>query len=230
MAALPSQSQQRVTFLNALTPQEARALYDWVVDFKECYRSNNATFPVYAGDDPQDLIQRNRSVAVLRQLKGMMQDPASVRAGAAPVVLTRTGEHWLTWATCMMVRSKAAQVFNRLQLDVSVEKKPAVLRQAIWNALFLGIPEKRVGTPSTRTQSFMAHHIGWAVRKDGGPLQDTAGRGGSFSHLCDAGECIEPTHLVFTAQHRDNMARQRCPGLTLVLHNRVIIQESPCIH
>ena len=230
MAEALTLSQRRVAFLNALTPQEAKAFFDWVVQFKQCYPSNKATFPLFAGDDAQDQIQRNRSVAVLRQLKGMMQDPATVQPPLAPVLLTHTGKHWLEWATCTMIRSNAAQVFNRLQLDVSVEKKPTVVRQAIWDALFEGVQERRPNTPSTRVQTFMAHHIGWAVRKEGGPLLDTAGRGGSVSHRCDAGECITPTHLVFTAQHRDNLARQRCPGLTLIVFNKVIIQESPCIH
>jgi len=228
MAGAPNLSQQRVDFLNATTPAEAKAFYDWLVEFKNCYDSTNAVFPQFSGDDQRQ--PRNRAIAQLKLLKGLRQDARTMPPGAIGAVLTHPGKHWLAWATCKMVQSQAAQTFNRQQLDVAYTKKPAIVRQALWTALFQGVTERRSGTASTRTQPFMAHHIGWAVNKEGGPLTNRTGRGASVSHRCDAGECIQPSHLVFTAHHRDNMARQRCPGLVLVVKDGVIIEEKPCIH
>lgn len=128
-----------------------------------------------------------------------------------------------------MVSSHAVNVINRQQVDVAYTKRPNAVRRDVWDALFAGVGARRIGSDSTRTQSFMAHHVAWAVNKEGGPMAGT-GRGASVSHRCDGGECIRPEHVVFTRAHRDNMARQRCAGLVLVTRQGVIIEEKPCVH
>jgi len=211
-----SHAQKRVNFLNALNPTEAAELYSWLVGFKRCVPGTAHIF-----QDRTDKMQYVRSLRGIRRITS----PGQVNAD----VVTHPGQFWLEWATCLMVSSKAALVINRQQVDVPYTKRPASVRTELWEALFDGVVPARTGCDSTRTQSFMAHHIAYATHKSDGPLR-ICGAGSSVSHRCDGGECVRPSHLTFVQSHRDNMDRQRCSGLILVVRGNVIVKESSCIH
>lgn len=72
-----------------------------------------------------------------------------------------------------------------------------------------------------------------AGRKEDDPLIPlTLGKGASISHYCDTRSCIEKSHLVVEGAHRDNLIRQRCKGVQIVVStwNRRILHEEPCVH
>lgn len=86
--------------------------------------------------------------------------------------------------------------------------------------------------------SILRHHVVYnSVRQQGGaPLVLNAGKGGSISHLCDS-KCQRPAHLQCAPRHITNMARQGCPGPTLVIRRCedsreefAVVHEMPCKH
>lgn len=83
-----------------------------------------------------------------------------------------------------------------------------------------------------RQVKFQVHHVAYAAGAAmlSVPLPENAGSGGSVSHLCDRLGCIRPDHLEATPRHADNMSRQRCPGILLLIYLGEIILEKPCQH
>jgi hypothetical protein len=76
------------------------------------------------------------------------------------------------------------------------------------------------------------HHLAYlACRRDGDPvIPSNVGSGASISHLCDQDGCIRGEHLEVTERHVDNLERQRCIGVTLIVYLDVIVHEIPCNH
>lgn len=76
------------------------------------------------------------------------------------------------------------------------------------------------------------HHL--AVRKANLELPSNLGSGSSVSHLCDRIGCIKLEHLEISSQHQENLTRQRCQGLTLVIADVLgapqILTINPCVH
>lgn len=83
----------------------------------------------------------------------------------------------------------------------------------------------------------LVHHVAYNAKYAGSPgkrgespIPLDVGSGSSISHLCDTRGCVEPSHLVAAAAHADNMDRQRCNGVLLVVYQSAIIHEVPCKH
>ena len=146
----------------------------------------------------------------------------------------RTGQWWLDWASCR-VSSRASSTpgagHPRLQVDIGTTapgtlggRIRAVLLPASWEAL--------KGLTEGRQVKLQAHHVAYnATRQQGHvPIPLNSGQGGSISHFCDVSGCVKPNHLGATPQHVDNMARQRCKGVVLVVLGGEIIAEKLCSH
>lgn len=98
---------------------------------------------------------------------------------------------------------------------------------------------KEGATPrSKKIARLGTHHLAYNAKvaraKSAGidlePLPLDVGSGSSVSHLCDNPKCANPAHLEVALAHRDNMARQRCSGVTLVVVSGVIIEVDHCPH
>ena len=77
------------------------------------------------------------------------------------------------------------------------------------------------------------HHVSLnadLARRDTVPLPLDAGRGSSVDRQCDGRFCVKRWHVKVTPLHRDNLSRQRCPGVSLLAFWDEIIQEEPCDH
>lgn len=80
----------------------------------------------------------------------------------------------------------------------------------------------------------LCHHIAYNVLAKTQPsiypdLPDDVGVGSSVSHLCD-NKCISAVHMLLASEHADNLARQRCAGITLICRSGVILQVVDCPH
>jgi len=99
-----------------------------------------------------------------------------------------------------------------------------ILLENEWNAL--------VGLGGVGGQVKLFCHIAYAASA----LMVTAnlplnnGHGGSVSHHCDEIGCTTPEHLSTAVFHVDNLARQRCLGVMLIIYNNYILVERPCSH
>lgn len=65
---------------------------------------------------------------------------------------------------------------------------------------------------------------------DQNPIPANCGSGGSVGHDCDQGGCVTSDHLRPELQHVDNLSRQRCLGVQLLVLGRIIVAERPCAH
>ncbi len=74
----------------------------------------------------------------------------------------------------------------------------------------------------------MLHHLVW-LTSGGVSLPANLGHGSSISHLCD-NSCVRIDHLELTTHHIDNLVRQRCTGVTLVVAKNFIVSAEPCAH
>jgi hypothetical protein len=96
--------------------------------------------------------------------------------------------------------------------------------------------EAKAGTK--RTVKIATHHIAYRAKvglaalsgNEVEPLPPGAGSGSSVSHLCDNPLCANFAHLVAAPTHRENMDRQRCTGVTLIVVEGVIIDVLHCQH
>lgn len=89
--------------------------------------------------------------------------------------------------------------------------------------------------PSRFTAKLDVHHVAYVASPqrwagEGHPIPDQVGAGSSVGHLCDTAGCIRESHLVAHTFHVDNLARQRCPGCTVVVCGSVVIFEQVCGH
>lgn len=83
-----------------------------------------------------------------------------------------------------------------------------------------------------RIVKFQTHHVAYNAtsKRDAAPLPLNLGSGASVSHLCNTAGCCSGEHLQVETLHRENLVRQRCRGVLLLVHNSVIVQEQPCSH
>jgi hypothetical protein len=85
-------------------------------------------------------------------------------------------------------------------------------------------------TNSNGQVKFPSHHLAFRACYPGVSIPANMGHGASMSHLCDSPGCIRGEHLELTAHHVDNLDRQRCHGVTLIVAADMIIHEVPCAH
>lgn len=133
------------------------------------------------------------------------------------------------------INSKTGNVEHpRWQIDVTAQRSSSVanllareLRDSSWKAL-----QQLVKGRPARQVKLSCHHVAYnaSSKRDSVSLPSNLGSGSSISHLCDTAGCIEPDHLEVSVAHVDNMARQRCNGVELLLVGQVITQEWPCDH
>ncbi len=142
----------------------------------------------------------------------------------------RDGQWYASWSTCKVVTASADKKSHyRWQIDITAGARSvgSKVRLAIgderWQALILLVsPARQV--------KLQAHHVAYnalSIRANR-PLPLNCGTGGSISHPCDTNSCL--VHLESTPVHKDNMDRQRCPGIILTCFRGFIIKETPCLH
>lgn len=142
---------------------------------------------------------------------------------------TRLGRWYLDHLSCELVRSSSTAICHprwQVRLDGGPSSVAGALRVALsdgaWQAL----------SRLTNYAKIMAHHIAYNAdsRRVAAPIPLNVGAGGSISHLCDEVGCVKQSHLESTPVHRDNMDRQRCRGILLLVFRDVIVEETPCSH
>lgn len=125
--------------------------------------------------------------------------------------------------------STSAAIYNQMSVALTRLGRQRALDLM---AEFRGIPSK----PDSQDAivKIGRHQLAYvAGRRDTDALiPHNLGSGASISHLCDTMDCIEKSHLVLEIEHRENLVRQRCKGVLLIVStwNRLILQEEPCVH
>lgn len=149
------------------------------------------------------------------------------------------GLGWCAFACCEVVRLGAGQKKEHPRWQVRVVastggspsassvggKVRRILLEDEWNAL--------VGLGGVGGQvKLFCHHIAYAASASmvTASLPLNNGHGGSVSHHCDEIGCTSPEHLSTAVFHVDNLARQRCLGVMLIIYNNHILVERPCSH
>lgn len=126
---------------------------------------------------------------------------------------SKSGSEWLKWCTCV--------ICTRKEKRISVKKKSC----RNWR-----LSEERFEelTPYNALK-LTTYHLTFKKANPTVVLPMNLGSGSAISHYCD-NQCTSPDHLELVTQI-DNMSRQRCTGVTLiVMSNKWIIHEEPCPH
>jgi len=153
-----------------------------------------------------------------------------------PTNVPRTGGWYADWACCDVINLSLRGGHPRWQPRVLAGGlTPAnptavgrlikdVLREQSWNEL-------KLQASGSGQVKIPCHHLAFLAFVMGGVgIPDNMGAGASMSHLCDTVGCIRQDHLELTLQHMDNLERQRCRGVTLIVTLDLIIHEVPCDH
>ena len=165
--------------------------------------------------------------------------------GCLPQNEPRTGEWYERWVTCYVVHSGSDPGTSHTRWAPKVVVPGTVLTpeapkrtSSHWVARLMSqrlepqkwLKLKQLSAPSNGTVKIPCHHLAFRAYYPDIPLPTTLGSGSSISHLCDTPGCARGAHLELANQHRDNLARQRCTGVTLVAVGDMIVQEVPCSH
>lgn len=139
----------------------------------------------------------------------------------------KNGQHWANWVCC----KKRTTVDERIQTRL----KPAGLNDIVWKTWDCRTKTiKNKGQPNEYTQygqvKLIYTTVTYRVKYPNDIIPAVLGQGNSISHLCDTAGCINPDHIAPGFVHQQNMDRQRCEGLTLLVDETCIIQEFPCRH
>lgn len=153
---------------------------------------------------------------------------ASLRA--ADPATGRDGKWYLEQITCEVVAGLKASSAGHPRWQVRLGQGPSSVGQRLKRVLSAGAWETL--TAYTNYLKVEVHHVAYNadLRRETAPIPSNVGVGGSISHLCDERGCCKASHLEATPFHKDNMDRQRCPGIVLLHFKDVIIQEVPCEH
>lgn len=155
----------------------------------------------------------------------------------------RNGQWYLAWAQCHLSKLKAEGNHPRWQpriLDEKTRRTPATLssvgksiKEALVKKGFLGVwlDLKHIAEKSSKGQiKIPLHHLAFKSGDENETVLTNMGTGSSISHLCDKWGCIRVEHLEHCVEHIDNLARQRCTGVTLFCVAGQIAAECPCEH
>jgi len=216
-------------FLNALSDSDAAALYDKVMTSVRTELKPSSSLP----DD--------------------FEHYSNIEADGP------TGADLMDVITCHLVtggRGITDEKYPRFQLNFNLQKatgeyatpskviegvKPVpweikdVLSAEGWESLKSSfLPSKDVEKkPSKVTIKILLHHIAYNDRRRRTgmePIPAGTGSGTSISHLCDKEKCCNQLHHVRADQHQVNLDRQRCPGMTVLVLDGVIMQVMNCPH
>jgi hypothetical protein len=167
----------------------------------------------------------------------------NILGGASPVNLgclllnePRSGNWYVGWAQCEVINLSTSSGHPRWQPTILTKRGTTPsnptssglalkrrLSDSRWKQLkLLANSNGQVKIPS--------HHLAFKSNNPDVALPHNLGRGSSVSHMCDRAGCIKSGHLELTEHHIDNLERQRCHGVTLVVAADMIIHEVPCSH
>jgi hypothetical protein len=173
-------------------------------------------------------------------------DPVRQVEGAPPTNLNcllantpRSGNWYLRWVECEMIG---------LTLPPTGHPRwqPRVVKDGVTPASATSVGRKvkrRVEESSWESLKSIArannsggqvkipcHHLAFRAAWPDVSIPANMGRGASISHLCDTSGCVRGEHLELTVNHVDNLERQRCSGVTLIVAADLIVHELPCSH
>jgi len=150
----------------------------------------------------------------------------------------RTGDWYVSWATCEII-NLAMPGTGHPRWQPTIMKRgggtptnPTSLGSIIKRHLSSQRWEELKGLTNSNGQvKIPCHHLAF-LASDAGEVGIPAnvGHGASLSHLCDSRGCIRDGHMELALQHVDNLERQRCSGVTLIVAADLIIHEVPCAH
>lgn len=168
-----------------------------------------------------------------------------VSGGPSPVNLSclslnepRSGNWYMNWAQCEIINLAApATGHPRWQPTIvrgttgDTPTNPTSLGRLIKSHLPIERWEVLKGLATSNGQvKIPCHHLAFRVSEPGVSIPANMGHGSSMSHLCDQRGCIRGEHLQLTNHHVENLERQRCTGVTLIVALDMIIHEIPCSH
>jgi hypothetical protein len=145
--------------------------------------------------------------------------------------MTHSGLYWNDFIQChilLKTRENEDRVFESATEDrLQTRTKPDYITLDQWNSSFC--KSKRTANGQLKIGfKLLAYRIKYPMERI--PINVELGAGSGVSHLCDITMCINPDHMDVLLTHQQNMDRQRCLGVTLVVYNDVIVAETPCIH
>jgi hypothetical protein len=173
---------------------------------------------------------------------GSLSSAVTVTGGECPVTLSclpgnqpRTGAWYVSWATCSVATYLGSQHPRWQPTIVKPGTTSTPLAEGNAHSLKDKLAPQKWGRlknlASTNGQvKIPLHHLAFRFQNPGVQLPANLGHGASISHLCDRHGCVRPEHLELTIQHANNLERQRCMGVALVVGADVIIHEVPCPH
>jgi hypothetical protein len=185
---------------------------------------------------------RDVFVSFVESDRGGFRDAVNVTGGPLPVNLSclagnhpRDGNWYYQWATCRTY-NYTGQGYPRWQptvrkrgsiltpdRDGNGRAMKGVMSKDRWDRLkHLANANGQVKIP--------VHHLMFRATHPDIAIPDNMGQGASMSHLCDRRECVRSEHLELTEHHVDNLERQRCTGVILIVAADVIVHEVPCPH
>ena len=151
---------------------------------------------------------------------------------------TRDGQWYCKLVTCLTARPKKSKSDNvatgnshgrfQFRLEGGAKSVFGQLQQSMSkNAI------QRLKALNISQQAKIGYHLIAYNSKPSRALEPiplNIGSGGSIDHLCDRQSCIQLDHLRVSAVHGDNLDRQRCTGICLLVFRNIIVKEIPCKH
>jgi hypothetical protein len=180
----------------------------------------------------EEALKLHRVVIAGREITDKVQVPESDRvlvAGlrASPSCEGRDGAWYISWSTCKVVITKEKGISHpRAQVDLK-NLGPRSLGTQIKKILSGQAWETLSSIGTLKIGYHVIAYNALPIREEA-PIPLNLGSGGSISHPCDERGCL--SHLEATPVHKDNMDRQRCPGIFLMVFHGTIVMEVPCAH
>jgi hypothetical protein len=154
---------------------------------------------------------------------------------ALPANEPRSGNWYKAWVRCKIVNLTPSGGHPRWQPTVIRGGRTPTSTTAIGRQIKGALSRSRWArlkllASSNGQVKFPCHHLAFLAKDPSKKIPDDMGSGSSMSHLCDSIGCIRGEHLELVTHHVENMDRQRCHGVTLIVALDLVLHEIPCSH
>jgi hypothetical protein len=154
---------------------------------------------------------------------------------ALPLNEPRSGNWYKEWVRCKVVNLSLVGGHPRWQPTVirhgSTPASATAIGRQVKRALrTVHWTQLKLLASSNGQVKLPCHHLAYLASNPSVTIPGDMGSGSSMSHLCDTGGCIRGEHLELVTHHVENMNRQRCHGVTLIVALDLVLHEIPCSH
>jgi Zinc-binding loop region of homing endonuclease len=186
------------------------------------------------------------AMALCSQMRGVVGVTTAIQVSGGTVPtnlgclstnLPRTGNWYMEWATCEVINLRSPATGHPRWQPTIINKRgdtpanPTALGRVIKSHITDPKWQALKGLANSNGQvKIPCHHLAFKSSNAGVSIPANMGQGASMSHLCDTSGCIRSGHLQLAQQHVENLERQRCHGVTLIVGADMIVHEIPCGH